>query len=111
MAFDELHAERARSILAREAPDVRERRMFGGLALLVDGQMVCGVIRDELMLRLGEDAADAALDEPHVRPVDFTGRPMRTMVFLGPPALASDREPEAWVLRALANVRKLPPKP
>lgn len=111
MAFDELHAERARSILAREAPDVRERRMFGGLALLVDGQMVCGVIRDELMLRLGEDAADAALDEPHVRPVDFTGRPMRTMVFVGPPALASDREPEAWVLRALAHVRKLPPKP
>jgi TfoX/Sxy family transcriptional regulator of competence genes len=111
MAFDELLAERVRSILAREAPHVRERRMFGGLALLVDGHMVCGVVGDELILRLGEEAADAALDEPHVRPMDFTGRPMRTMVFIGPPALASDRALEAWVLHALAHIRKLPPKP
>ena len=64
MAFDELLAERVRSILAREVPDVRERRMFGGLAFLVDGHIACGIVGDELMVRLGEATADAALDEP-----------------------------------------------
>ena len=110
MAFDERLAERAHAVLTRHVDAVREQRMFGGIALLVDGHMVCGVVGDELMLRLGEAAADAALDEAHVRPMDFTGRPMRTMVFVAPPGVQSDEALEDWVLAALAHVRTLPPK-
>jgi TfoX/Sxy family transcriptional regulator of competence genes len=81
MAFDDRLADRVRDVLAA-APDVSERRMFGGLAFLVGARMACGVVGSDLMLRLGEAGADAALERSHVRPMDFTGRPMRTMVYV-----------------------------
>ena len=84
--------------------------MFGGIAFLVGGHMACGVVGDELMLRLGADGADVALGEPHVRPMDFTGRPMSTMVFVGPAGIASDAALAGWIGRALAYVQTLPPK-
>ena len=59
--------------------------------------MVCGIVRDELMLRLGESGADAALDQAPVRAMDFTGRPMRTMVFVKPAGIKSRRALERWV--------------
>ena len=84
--------------------------MFGGLAFLVGGHMACGIVGDELMLRLGVEGADAALDEPHVRPMDFTGKPLSTMVFVEPTGLQSDQPLAAWIERALNFVRTLPPK-
>ena len=84
--------------------------MFGGLAFLVNGHMACGIVGDELMLRLGAARADAALDEPHVRPMDFTGKPLSTMVFVEPAGLQSDQPLAAWIERALNFVRTLPPK-
>lgn len=84
--------------------------MFGGLAFLVNGHMACGIVGDELMLRLGTEGADAALDEPHVRPMDFTGKPLSTMVFVEPVGLQSDQALAAWIERALNFVRTLPPK-
>jgi TfoX/Sxy family transcriptional regulator of competence genes len=110
MALDEHLADRVRAALD-DVPDVRERRMFGGLAFLFAGHMTCGIVGDELMLRLGEAGADAAVDERHVRPMDFTGTPMRTMVFVEPPGIASERELDDWIERALTYVRTLPPKP
>jgi TfoX/Sxy family transcriptional regulator of competence genes len=109
MAFDEQLASRVWKLF-EELPDARERRMFGGVAFMVDGHIACGVIGDDLMLRLGEEAADAALDEPHVRPFDFTGRPSRKSVFVEPAALASDAELAGWVERAVAYTRGLPAK-
>jgi TfoX/Sxy family transcriptional regulator of competence genes len=109
MAFDEHLAERIREGL-REMPAVRERRMFGGLAFLIGGHMACGIIGDELVLRLGERGADAALDEPHVRPMDFTGRPMRTMVYVDPAGIASPSALRRWVDEAVAHSATLPPK-
>jgi TfoX/Sxy family transcriptional regulator of competence genes len=109
MAFDEALGDRVAAALAR-VPDVREQRMFGGVAFMVGGHMTVGIVGDELMVRLGEEDADAALDEPHVRPMDFTGRPMRTMVFVEPAGIASDEALGAWVERALAFVARLPPK-
>jgi hypothetical protein len=89
---------------------VTERQMFGGLAFMLGGHMFCGVVRDTLMVRLGPDRADRALDRPHVRPMDFTGRPMKGMVFIEPDGLqgAALRE---WVDAAAAFARALPPKP
>jgi TfoX/Sxy family transcriptional regulator of competence genes len=109
MAYDEHLADRIRAALAT-TPDVSERKMFGGLAFLVDGHMACGIIGNELMLRLGEDGADAALDEPHTRPMDFTGKPMKSMVYVAPTGTEADAALLAWVERATAHVRTLPPK-
>jgi TfoX/Sxy family transcriptional regulator of competence genes len=109
MAFDERLAERLRAVLT-EVPDVREQRMFGGLAFLVGSHTACGIVGDELMLRLGEAGADAALDQPHVRPMDFTGRPMTTMVFVKPAGIKSRSALEHWVQQAVAHAAQLPKK-
>ena len=109
MAFDEHLADRIREAL-RNVPDVREQRMFGGLAFLVSGNMACGIVGDELMLRLGEHGADDALDEPHVRPMDFTGRPMRTMVYVARAGFATPNALRRWVDQGVAHAATLPPK-
>lgn len=110
MAYDEQLADRIRTILHAECDDVREQKMFGGIAFMAGGHMCVGVIGEDLMARLGEDGADAALDEPHTRPMDFTGRPMKNMVYVEPAGTASDDALRAWVRRALAFVETLPPK-
>jgi hypothetical protein len=109
MAYDEDLAGQVRAVLpAGEA--VAERQMFGGLAFMLGGHMFCGVVRDTLMIRLGADAVEEALGRPHVRPMDFTGRPMKGMVFVEPGGLlgAGLRQ---WVEAAAEYARGLPPKP
>lgn len=110
VAFDEDLAERVREVLPAEVmARVTERKMFGGLAFMLDGNMLVGIVGDELMARLGPDAADEALERPHVRIMDFSGRPMKGMVFVGPGALGEDQL-TGWVRGALAFVSTLPPK-
>ena len=109
MAYDEGLAERIREVLATAA-DASERKMFGGLAFMVRGHMTVGVIGDDLMARVGPDAHDDALAEAHVRPMDFTGRPMKAYVYVAAAGLAEDADLAAWVDRALAFTSTLPPK-
>ena len=108
MAYDEDLAERVRDVL-RADPALSERKMFGGLCLMLGGHMCCGVVGSDLMLRLGEEGAEAALRKPHVRPMDFTGRPMSTMVYVGPEGLGG-RALRTWVEKAAAYARSLPPR-
>jgi TfoX/Sxy family transcriptional regulator of competence genes len=108
VAYDEELADRVRVVLADE-PGLTERKMFGGLAFMIGGNMACGIVQDELMLRLGAEGADAALDEPHVREMDFTGRPMTGMVYVERADL-DDAGLRRWVERAAAFARSLPPK-
>jgi TfoX/Sxy family transcriptional regulator of competence genes len=109
VAYDEDLADRVRAVLPAAEP-VTERQMFGGLAFMLSGHMFCGVVKDTLMVRLGPDGADRALDRPHVRPMDFTGRPMKGMVFVDLAGLhgAALRH---WVDAAAEYARTLPPKP
>jgi TfoX N-terminal domain len=110
VAFDEDLAERVREALPADVlARVTERKMFGGLAFMLDGNMVVGIVRDELMARLGPEAADAALERPHVREMDFAGRPMKGMVFVEPGALGGE-ELSGWVRGSLDFVSTLPPK-
>ena len=109
MAYDEDLADRVRAVLPRGAA-VTERQMFGGLAFMLGGHMFCGVVKDALMVRLGPEGADRALDRPHVRPMDFTGRPMNGMVFVDPAGLHGSALRQ-WVDAAAAYARGLPPKP
>ena len=109
MAYDEVLAARIRSLLAKRG-DVTERKMFGGIAYMVADHMAVGVIRDDLMVRVGSDAEAAALAEPHARPMDFTGRPARGMVYVAPAGVASDADLARWVERGAAYAASLPPK-
>ena len=108
MAYDEQLAERVRGVLPDPAA-VREQKMFGGLAFMAGGHMFCGVMKDELMLRLGPDGAEQALTRPHVRVMDFTGRPMKGMVLVGREGLKGAAL-RRWVDTAMAFARGLPAK-
>jgi len=108
MAYDNELAVRVRAVLPADEP-VSERHMFGGLAFMLSGHMFCGVVKDTLMVRLGPEAADSALERPHVRPMDFTGRPMTGMVFVEPAGLSGSAL-RRWVLDAADYARGLPPK-
>ena len=79
MAYDERLAARVRALLGNRT-DVTGRRMFGGLTFMIGGNMCCGVNRNELIVRLDPDREHKALAEPHARPMDFTGRPMRGFI-------------------------------
>jgi TfoX/Sxy family transcriptional regulator of competence genes len=109
LAFDEELAERVREALVGRI-EVSERRMFGGIAFMVAGNMAVGIVGEDLMVRLGPDDAERALGEPHVRPMDFTGRPMKNMVFVGPQGVASDDHLAAWVDAGADYASSLPPK-
>lgn len=106
MAFDEGLAERIRDLVA-DNPAVSERKMFGGLAFLHRGNMACGVVGEELMVRVGPDAWDDALGKPHAREMDFTGRSMKGMVYVGVDGFAEDDDLGAWVDRGLAFASSL----
>jgi TfoX/Sxy family transcriptional regulator of competence genes len=98
--FDEGLAQRIREHV-EEAPGVSEKRMFGGLAFLVNGNMAVGVVKSELMVRVGPDEHAAALREPHARPMDFTGRPMKGFVFVAEAGVEDDDALARWVRRGV----------
>jgi TfoX/Sxy family transcriptional regulator of competence genes len=106
MAYDEQLAERMRSILAG-APGVDEKKMFGGVAFLKEGKMFCGIVKDDLMVRVGPEHYDTALALAHVRPMDFTGRPMNGYVFVGPGGTRTERAIKRWVDQGAAFVATL----
>jgi TfoX/Sxy family transcriptional regulator of competence genes len=90
--------------------DVTEKKMFGGLAFLVRGNMCCGVVGERLMVRVGPAAYEAALSQPHAGEMNFTGRPMKGFVYVEPEGVESDRALRKWVARATGFVLELPPK-
>lgn len=111
MAYDESLVRRVRSALLRHgARAPREIRMFGGVCFTVGGHMCCGVAGRELMVRVGPDAHAAALARPHARPMDFTGRPLRGFVFVGPAGTARPAQLARWIGLALSFADTLPPK-
>ena len=109
MAYDEGLAERIRDVLAEES-GVTEKKMFGGLCLLVRGNMCCGIVDDTLMARVGPDQYEACLKHPHTREMDFTGRPLKGMIYIDPEGVAEDDDLKSWIGHCLTFVSTLPPK-
>jgi TfoX/Sxy family transcriptional regulator of competence genes len=109
MPYNEALAQRVRTILA-EHDAVVEKKMFGGLTFMLNGNMCCGIIRDDLMVRVGPEQQAGALAQPHARELDFTGRPMRGMVVVSAAGLDKDADLQAWVQRGVAFVASLPAK-
>lgn len=96
MAFDEGLAHRIREMMA-DRPGITEKRMFGGLCFLVDGKMLGGIIGDDLMARVGPVNYAAAMAKPHVRAMDFTGRPLKGFVYVDSAGIESDAELWEWL--------------
>jgi len=109
LAYDEGLAQRIRGLL-KEHDGVDEKKMFGGLAFMRHGNMFCGVAKDDLMVRVGAEAYEGALARPHAHPMDFTGRPMRGMVFVGSWGCATEKELKWWVEQGLKFVGSIPAK-
>ncbi len=109
VAYDEALAQRLRARMS-SVEGASEKKMFGGLCFLLNGHMVCGIVGDELMMRVGADAHDAALARPHARPMDFTGRPMRGMVYVAPDGFRENAALDGWLEAGLEHARGLPPK-
>jgi len=103
MAHDHDVAERVRRSLA-ERVDAVEKRMVGGLSFSVAGRMCCGVVGAALMVRVGADGVAPALAEPHVRPMELGGRPVKAFVLVDPEGFADDAALAAWLERAVATV-------
>ena len=109
MAFDEFLAERVRAVIGKKR-GITEKKMFGGLGFMLHGNMACGIVGERLMLRLGEEGATAALEEEHVVPMDFTGKPIKTMAFVEAGGIEADSDLQKWVGKALAFAKTLPTK-
>ena len=107
MAYDEHLAARARMLLKGQGALV-EKKMFGGLAYLSNGKMFAGILKSELMVRVGPEGNDAALKEPHTRPMDFTGKPMKGYIFVGPSGIKTNPQLRKWLATGLAFTASLP---
>jgi TfoX/Sxy family transcriptional regulator of competence genes len=109
MSYDEKLAQRLRKILGLRS-GMTGKKMFGGLAFLFNGHMFCGIINEDLMVRVGPQQYEAALAQPHARPMDFTGRPLNGYVYVAPAGCEGTSALEQWVQRGIAFVATLPPK-
>lgn len=108
MPYDVEIAQRVHKAL-EDQESLSERKMFGGIAFMLQGNMCCGVTNDDLMVRVGADGLEDALDQPHARPMDFTGRPMKGFVFVDAAALG-DEALRQWVQRGVTFAGSLPAK-
>jgi TfoX/Sxy family transcriptional regulator of competence genes len=110
MGYDEDFAHRVREQLADQT-GVTEKKMFGGLAFLLNGNMAVGLSGGgELMVRVGPDASEAALARPHTRVFDMTGRPMKGWILVAPEGVRTKRQLASWVSHGVGFAGTLPAK-
>ena len=109
MAYDEDLADRVRALFAGRT-GVREQKMFGGLAFMLHGNMACGLLGNEVIVRVGKENLDDALSQPHARPFDMTGRPMRSFIYVAAEGIAPDDGLATWAGKGVAYAESLPPK-
>ncbi len=109
MAYSEALAQRIRHALHDEL-GVTERKMFGGLCFMLRGNMCCGVTQDRLMLRVGPTHYAAALAQPHAHPMDFTGRPMKGMIYVATEGIADEKQLTTWLQWGINFAGALPAK-
>ena len=111
MAYDEALADRIRELVSGE-PDLTERKMFGGLAFLVGGNMaVAASGQGGLMVRVDPDATDALMDKPHAGPFEMRGRAIQGWLRVDAAGVRTKRQLEPWVKRGVAYARSLAAKP
>ena len=105
MPYDEKLAARLRRVLRRQT-NITERKMFGGLAFMRNGKMCCGIVGQDLTVRILDEEMPSALRRAHVRPMDFTGRPLRGFVYVASQGVATDDSLREWVRKGVAFARR-----
>lgn len=110
MPYNELLADRVRIALGPRE-DLEEKKMFGGLAFMVAGKMACGIVRDELMVRVVESKYATLLEKPHCREMDFTGRPMKGFLFVESRGLETEMQLSEWLNLGIEFAENAPEKP
>lgn len=109
MAFDQILVERIRAQLGQRQGLV-EKKMFGGVGFLLNGNMCCGVHGQDLIVRLDLQHADQALNQPHTRVFDLTGRPMKGWIVVQPEGLVDEASLAKWINEGVQFASTLPPK-
>jgi TfoX/Sxy family transcriptional regulator of competence genes len=109
MGYDEQTADRVRRFLSGRG-DVVEKKMVGGLSFMVNGSLCCGVTSTALMVRVGPEAYERTLAEPHVRRMEFAGRPLAGYVCVEPDGYPTETALSTWVQRGIDFVSTLPAK-
>ncbi|PIQ78608.1 RNA methyltransferase [Candidatus Peregrinibacteria bacterium CG11_big_fil_rev_8_21_14_0_20_46_8] len=109
MAYDKKIAEQIREVLP-PTTHIEERKMFGGIAFLLDGKMSVGVLNDVLVARVAPEDAEKLLSTKGVRPMDFTGRPMKGFLYVEQEAISTKAALKKWVDRSLSYTKSLPQK-
>ncbi len=109
MPYNEEIDDRIRKIVGRWK-NTDARKMFGGVSHLLNGNMVCGVYKDFLILRLGDKASVEALKQPYARPFDITGKAMKGWVMLEGSGFKTDEKLQSWLMKAKIFVKTLPSK-
>ena len=109
MAYDQGLTQRIRDILV-EQPNIVEKKMFGGLAFMGQGNYVCGVSKEHLVVRVGKQRYQESLAQPHARVMDITGRVMNGWVYVSPEGCADDTDLQEWVQLGVDYAYSLPPK-
>jgi len=109
MAYNEKVAGRLSKVFS-EHKGVVEKKMFGGIAYMYRDHMCVGVIDDMLMIRVGPEQYEKALSEKHVKPMDFTGRPMKGYVYVEPAGFKTEKSLKQWIELGIEFVKTLPPK-
>ena len=109
MAYDEELAARAKEII-EELAEPREQKMFGGIAFMVNDHMCVGVMKEDLLIRLGGDGTDVALKDPHVRRMEMRGKEMKNFLVVSPEGVEKEKDLRGWIKQAHDFVLTLPPK-
>lgn len=105
MAYDEKLADNIRAVL-RGRRDVTERKMFGGVAFMCRNRMCCGIVGIDLMVRVADDEFEAVMRRQHVRPMDFTGKPLKRFVFISRPGFQTSAALRSWIECGERSVRR-----
>ena len=101
MAYNEHLADRIRSILKEKKVTYLEKNMMGGLTFMVDNKMCVGIVKEDLMARIGPEAYPHALKKEGCKEMKFTGRAMEGYVFIEPDAIDLDEDLSYWIQLSL----------
>jgi TfoX/Sxy family transcriptional regulator of competence genes len=109
MAYNQKLAERITNVLG-PLPGLEAKKMFGGMCYMLNGNMLCGVVDNRMIVRLGKERQTEAMTQPHTRPFDYTGKAMSGWLMVEEQGCEAEEDLADWVQVCLEYVRPLPPK-
>ena len=106
MAYNESLAERLRVFMQNYGEEITEKKMFGGLCFLYLGKMTVGIVKDDLAGRVVEEKMDLVMKMKHIRPMDFTKRPMKEFIYVAPEGYETDKELKFFVTLGIEHAKR-----